>query len=136
MEVPVEVVLDVHDLGPGGGRRPDLQYILKIVCAGDTFVPLGDMGDDPLYQSNPLGIPPQDGLPVYGDATTAQYRGELVIPNDGSGNVVVGYGGGGAVRPPPPEHHRRTYHDLSDIGTVSGGGAASGSAGSTDMVRT
>ena len=40
------------------------------------------------------------------------------------------------ARPLPPEHHHPIHHDSSNIGAVSGGGAASRSAGRTEMVGT
>ena len=87
-------------------------------------------------QSNPGGFPPQGGPPVGRDVTALQYGGALVIPTSGGGNVDRGPGGGGDICPSPPEHHRPIYHDSSDIGAVSGGGAASGSVDSTYMVVT
>ena len=62
----------VQDLGMGRGRRLYLQYILKIVRAGDNFVRIGDMGDDPPDQSNPGGFPPHICLPVGGYATVVK----------------------------------------------------------------
>ena len=42
--------------------------------------------------------------------------------------------GCGGVLHPPPEYHRPIHHDLSDIGSLSRGRAASGTAGYVTMV--
>ena len=54
----MEVGLDLQDLGTGGVGRPDLCGVLQSGRAGDNFVWLGDMGDDPLDQSKLGGFPP------------------------------------------------------------------------------
>ena len=36
-EGPEEVDLDVKNIGPGGGGRPYLQYVLQIIYAVDTL---------------------------------------------------------------------------------------------------
>ena len=38
MEVPEEVGSDFQDIGPGGGGRPDLWYVIQSGRAGDTFL--------------------------------------------------------------------------------------------------
>ena len=115
----------------GGGGYQDLWYALQSLRAGDTFVLLGDMGDDPLDWSNPWGFTPQGGPPFVRDATSARYGGALVIPSTGGGDVASGPGGSGEVCLTLPEHHHPIYRDSSDIEAVSGGGAASGKSGST-----
>ena len=84
----------------------------------------------------PGGLPPQGGLSVGGDEIKVRGRGALEIPATSSCYVIRGPVGGGYVRPLPPEHHHSKYHDLSDIGAVSGGGAAARRAGIMEMVGT
>ena len=44
------------------------------------------MGDDPLDQMKPGGVPPQGDLQDGGDTTATQYRGEIGVSNVGGGN--------------------------------------------------
>ena len=52
------------------------------------------------------------------------------------GYVDGGPGEDGEINPMPTEHHHTMYFDLSDIGAVSGGGAASGSTGNMEITGT
>ena len=47
----------------------DLLYLLKVSSAGGTLIKLLEMGDEPLYPSNPEGFPPQSG-PLAGRDTS------------------------------------------------------------------
>ena len=46
-EGPVEVVLDVQNIGMGRVKIPELWYTLKSVCADNNVFWLGDMGNNP-----------------------------------------------------------------------------------------
>ena len=52
----------------------------------------------------------------------------------GGGDVGGGPGGGRYVCNTPPKHYSSIYRDSSDIGAVTGGGAATGSVGGQYMV--
>ena len=58
----------------------------------------------------------------------------MVVSTVGGGDVGGRLGGGGDVRPPPLKHYSQIYCDSSDIGSVSGGGAVTRSAGVQEMV--
>ena len=92
------------------------------------------MGDDPPDWLNSQGFPPKGGLPSDRDATSAQHRGEIGVSTIAGGNVVRGTIGGRNIRPTPPTHYNPIYCDLSDTGSVSGGGAQTRSAGDKYMV--
>ena len=76
----------------GGSGHPYLQYVLQRGHAGDTFVWIGDIGDDITDWLNPGGFSIQGGPMVREDSTMAQYRGALGIPDAGSGSVGDGSG--------------------------------------------
>ena len=54
----------IHHLGArvGGGQCSDLNHLLQFGGAGEPFVCIGDLGDDPQYWQYPWGVPPQGGL--------------------------------------------------------------------------
>ena len=58
----------------------------------------------------------------------------MVISAPDGGDIGYRPGGGGDICPPLTEHHFTIHCDSTDIAAVYGGGAASGSAGSKDMV--
>ena len=53
--------LNVQDLRMGGSGHPYLQYVLQRGHAGDTFVRIGEIGDDITDWLNPGGFTPQGG---------------------------------------------------------------------------
>ena len=69
----------------------------------------------------------------FNTSDVGQY-GQVGLPTDGRGNDGSGFGEGGDIRPPPPEYRRPVYHDFSDTGSMSGGGATDESACDTVVV--
>ena len=114
--------------GPGGVRCLYIWHILQSGCLGNPLVWIRYLGDYPQYRTDPHRFPPQDGLPLYGYLTTAQYGRAVGVSAFGGGNGGRGAIGGLYVRPPPPEHHSPIHCDLFDIGDLFGVVAADGSA--------
>ena len=54
----------------GGGRHTDLQHLLQVSGAGDPFVLIENLGDDPHYWLELWGVPPQGGPLPCTDETT------------------------------------------------------------------
>ena len=83
----------------------------------------------------PRIVPTLGGLtPAGGDKTLEQHIGEMGVSTAGESNVGGEPGAGGDVHYPLPKHYIPTYHDWSDIGAVSGGGAVAGGEGGQEMV--
>ena len=119
--------LYVEDIGTGGGGFQDFWHLIQGSSSYGYLIQLRDLVDEPLDLPNPGGFPPQGGPPAGGDATTEKHIGEMLVSTIGRVNVGDGPGEYGYVCPTPPKKYIPIYHNLSDIGAVTGGGAAAGS---------
>ena len=118
----------------GGGIRLDLLHVLQGGHIGNPIFRIRDLSGDPPYQIETQRITPHSGLTFGDDTTAAIYIYAIIVPAIGNDTGNSGPGGGGDILPPAPEHDCSLCNDLSDIGAVSGGGAAAGGAGSIEMV--
>ena len=108
----------IQDLGLREGRCPDLWNVLQGVHPGDPLVWIRDLGNYPQDWTDHWGIPPQGGPPFSRDEAAARYNGVVGVPAFGGGN----------------KYHCPVHCNSSDTVAVSGGGAASESAGGTEVV--
>ena len=74
-------------MGLEWGQCPDLWHILQ-GGPGYPLVWIGDLGDDPQDQADPMGIPPQGGPLFIVDESLEHHNGAVVVP-------AFGYGSGG-----------------------------------------
>ena len=73
----------LQDYGPEGGICLNLRHVLQGGSPRNPLVCIIDLGDDPHNRADPRKFPPQVGLTLGRDATTARYGGEVVVTTFG-----------------------------------------------------